>query len=185
MKEDDNLWGQYTKGVKRIFAPKIKTSRPGKQKPFPPRSLISEGLPLKPKSQAEVYTAPPSFQDGLVNTPKFMSSRLDKKTEKEIKNGTLRLHAQLDLHGMTQMEAHQALSQFLRKQIELNHRNLLVVTGKGSAQPDGKVSGVLRSKIKDWLFTLDGSDRILKFCPAAIRHGGAGAFYVLLKNPNK
>jgi DNA-nicking Smr family endonuclease len=55
---------------------------------------------------------------------------------------------------------------------------LLVITGKGSA---GEGAGVLRRNAPAWLMASPRSGRILTTEPAHPRHGGDGAFYVLLR----
>ncbi|MEQ9814703.1 MAG: Smr/MutS family protein, partial [Azospirillaceae bacterium] len=40
---------------------------------------------------------------------------------------------------------------------------------------------VLKSKLADWLNDPPLRDKVLAFYPAQPRHGGEGAFYVLLK----
>jgi DNA-nicking Smr family endonuclease len=53
---------------------------------------------------------------------------------------------------------------------------LLVITGKGSGG-----EGVLRGGVPRWLASGEHAARILKVEAAQPRHGGGGAFYVLLR----
>jgi DNA-nicking Smr family endonuclease len=55
---------------------------------------------------------------------------------------------------------------------------LLIVTGKGAR---GGGEGVLRQALPRWLNMPDLRERVLAFASAHPRHGGAGAFYILLK----
>ncbi len=94
----------------------------------------------------------------------------------KIRDGTLKLEARLDLHGLTQAEAHQELHYFMSKAVATGKRRLLVITGKGR---DG--GGVLRAALPRWLMAGPFKKHILTLHPAAARHGGDGATYVLLK----
>lgn len=93
-----------------------------------------------------------------------------------MRDGTLRLDARIDLHGMTQSEAHAALEKFIDAQVKKGARHLLIITGKGKLG-----GGVLRTNLKLWLKILPGADEILRVAQASIKHGGSGAFYVILK----
>lgn len=97
------------------------------------------------------------------------------------------VEATLDLHGMNQREAHERLHWFLTAARETGKRTVLVITGKGKRQGSGLAHwlatepGVLRRKLPEWLSLSPLRDIVLDFCPAKVRHGGEGAFYILLK----
>jgi len=55
---------------------------------------------------------------------------------------------------------------------------VLVITGKGSGESGG---GVLRQMTPCWLSEPPNGERIIAISPAAARHGGEGALYVMLK----
>ncbi len=101
---------------------------------------------------------------------------LDRRREKALRQGDIALDGQLDLHGLTQDAAYTALAAFMRRQVREGARYLLVITGKGR---EGE--GVLRRSFKDWLADLPERGSILAVRPAAPKHGGEGAFYVLLR----
>ena len=103
---------------------------------------------------------------------------LDRRTGQRFKRGQLPVEAQLDLHGMTQTEAHRALSAFLSVQHAAGRRCVIVVTGKGVGKEGG---GVLRNAVPRWLNEVPNRDKVLAFEYARQRDGGAGALYVLLK----
>ncbi len=104
---------------------------------------------------------------------------LDKRTAQRLRRGQLKVEAKLDLHGLTQDEAHRALADFLISAHGAGKRCVLVVTGKGLT-PRGE-SGVLRSMLPRWLNTPRLRERVLALHGAQPRHGGSGAFYVMLK----
>ncbi|MCZ6606946.1 MAG: Smr/MutS family protein [Alphaproteobacteria bacterium] len=104
---------------------------------------------------------------------------VDKRTAKRLKRGQLAVEARMDLHGLTQEEAHRALSTFVQGSQAAGRRCVLVITGKG-LRPDG-TTGVLRAAVPHWLNQPDLRERIVAFTHATPRDGGEGALYLLLK----
>ena len=101
---------------------------------------------------------------------------LDDKTRKKIAKGKINIDATLDLHGLTQDRAHQALRRFLLMAVAADLRVVLVITGKG----DGG-GGVLKSRVPDWLQHGDLSTLTNGFRNAGRTHGGDGALYVRVR----
>jgi DNA-nicking Smr family endonuclease len=97
---------------------------------------------------------------------------LDRRSAERLRRGARRNEARLDLHGLTQAEAHRALEAFLARADAAEQRCVLVITGKG---------GVLRSGVPRWINEQPNRSRVLAFTPAQPRDGGAGALYVLLR----
>jgi DNA-nicking Smr family endonuclease len=89
-----------------------------------------------------------------------------------LKRGEMAIAARLDLHGMTQDEAHRALHRFIARSAGAKLRNLLVVTGK---------SGVLHSAVPRWLDEPELRPFVLAQVRAQPKDGGSGALYVLLR----
>ncbi|MEE8516869.1 MAG: Smr/MutS family protein [Alphaproteobacteria bacterium] len=129
----------------------------------------------RPSSAGAETPPPPSLPDlAPGRTP-----GLDKRTAQRLRRGQLKVEANLDLHGLTQDEAHGALVDFLISAHQAGKRCVLVVTGKGLT-PRGE-SGVLRTMLPRWLNTPPLRERVLALQSAQPRHGGGGAFYVMLK----
>ncbi len=84
----------------------------------------------------------------------------------------------IDLHGLTQKQAAHALGAFLTDAQEAGRRCVLVITGKGDAKGE---TGVLRAMAPRWLNEPPNRARVLALHTAQPKHGGAGAYYVLLK----
>jgi DNA-nicking Smr family endonuclease len=101
---------------------------------------------------------------------------LDRRTAERLRKGAIAIERRIDLHGMTQDDAHAALDRFIRQCWKDGRRMLLVITGKGSGG-----EGVLRRGVPRWLAAGEHAARILKVETAQARHGGGGAFYVLLR----
>ena len=85
----------------------------------------------------------------------------------------------MDLHGLTQSEAHGALLHFLHAASARGARLVLIITGKGG-RGDGE-RGVLRRQVPQWLALPDLRDLVVGFEDAHVAHGGEGALYVRLR----
>ena len=91
-----------------------------------------------------------------------------------MRRGKVAIEARIDLHGMTQAEAHDALEDFIFDCQASGRRSVLVITGKGVAG-----EGILRAAVPKWL---NEHRRIVRgFSHATPKDGGEGALYVLLK----
>ncbi len=122
---------------------------------------------------------------------------VDRRKARRVGTGRVEIEARIDLHGMTQSEAHPALRRFLLKAYADGRRWVLVITGKGAALDrslnrtmaplDGSDDagnaprGVLRRNVPFWLAEPELRSIVVGFTSAAIRHGGEGALYVQLR----
>ncbi len=126
--------------------------------------------------------------------------QMDRRNALRLRRGQMQIDATLDLHGQSQAEAHGALNAFLAEAAMRGHRCILVITGKGPLLSrdseredqgwDEEISagdlrierrGVLRRALPRWLSEPQNRARVIGWHPARGRHGGAGAFYVLLR----
>ncbi|NOQ93387.1 MAG: DNA mismatch repair protein MutS [Methylophaga sp.] len=94
----------------------------------------------------------------------------------QLRQGQLRLDAELDLHGMTIAIAHQQLAEFIDECRRQNIRCVRIIHGKGWGSKDNKP--VLKTKLNAWL---QHEENVLAFCSAPIKDGGTGAVFVLLR----
>jgi DNA-nicking Smr family endonuclease len=143
--------------------------RKRRAKPAPPLVPVEQSAPL-----ARPTTIKPSVAKSQPAKPQ--PPQLDGSTERKLTRGLLAIDATLDLHGMTQSQAHAALDRFVGRQIGTASRVLLIVTGKGKGG-----EGALKRLMPEWLMAGPHAARILKIASAARTHGGGGAFYVMLK----
>jgi DNA-nicking Smr family endonuclease len=104
---------------------------------------------------------------------------VDRATAERLKRGRRPVEATLDLHGMTQAEAHRALAAFIAGSRAAGRRCVLVITGHGRAS-----GGVLKAAVPRWLDEPDLRRVVLAIAPAQPQHGGHGALYVLLRRPS-
>ena len=122
----------------------------------------------------------PTTVVGSEETLSFRRSGIQKRLLSRLRNGSLKLDAELDLHGMTIPIAHQALLEFIRDCVNYNIRGARIIHGKGWSSKHNKP--ILKSKLNVWLREMDD---ILAFCSARIEDGGTGALYILLRRTNK
>lgn len=97
---------------------------------------------------------------------------------KQIKSGKYPVDVKIDLHGMTQIEAHESLIHAVEKAFHAGKRCLLVITGKGKFTQGG---GVLRKQLPHWLNQANLRPYILMINEATPQDGGSGAFYVMIR----
>lgn len=103
---------------------------------------------------------------------------LDRPTLDKLSNGKLPIEGRVDLHGMTQSEAHALLLSFLQHAHAGGVRYVLVITGKGFSSGG---DGILRRQVPAWLATPPFRVLVSSHDLAARRHGGEGALYVRLR----
>jgi DNA-nicking Smr family endonuclease len=108
------------------------------------------------------------------------SSRMNSSMHKSISKGEYKIDAKLDLHGYSRDEAYNILMNFLNDSYQKKHRMLLIVTGKGLNSPDK--SSTIKKSFFGWIQAWEVKENFLYVNYAHQKHGGAGAFYVLLKN---
>jgi DNA-nicking Smr family endonuclease len=112
---------------------------------------------------------------------------LERRVKRQLARGRSAIDQSIDLHGLNQAQAHQALRGFLSFAQSQGDRLVLVVTGKGAAETGGGASflfeerGILRRSVPHWLHALDMRSIVLGFEEAGPAHGGSGALYVRLR----
>ena len=170
-----------------LFRKAMRDVNPLKRRRAPPPLAEETVLAASPKAPLACKHKPASSPDLPRQTPRPAATPnlghgdiagLDRSTGLRFRRGQLPVEARLDLHGLTQAEAHGALAGFLAAQQAAGRRCVVVVTGKGVAREGG---GVLRAAVPRWLNEYPNRDRVLAFEYARQKDGGAGALYVLLK----
>ncbi len=171
-REESELWRQAMRDAKplkrqRQAAKKSATAPPAEPaaQPAPPKR------PLPLPAAAPPPAKPPELAPGRI-------AGVDKRLAERLKRGQLPIEGMLDLHGLTQEEAHRQLDGFLALSANAGHRCVLVITGKGVWRPE---SGILREMVPRWLNEAPNRARLLAIATAQPRHGGSGALYILLK----
>ena len=150
------------------------------------REAMRSVTPLRRPAAAPSSPPPVQVEErGNVSIPAPALDRfsgIDRANAERLKRGLHRIEARLDLHGMTQSEAHRALFAFVRASRDAGLRCVLVITGRGFG-PNGP--GVLKSSVPRWLEEPVLRRQLLAIAPAQPRHGGAGALYVLLRRQRR
>jgi len=104
-----------------------------------------------------------------------------RKEKQKLARGNAAIDARIDLHGMTQAEAHGALRKLLHRSQASGAKFVLVVTGKGAPNASRSDRGVLRRQVPMWLALPEFRRYVLGFDVADTGHGGEGALYVRLR----
>ena len=107
-------------------------------------------------------------------------SPLGRRMRSRVARGKEDIDGRLDLHGLTQSEAHAALLRFLRQASGRGARLVLVITGKGARGGEGE-RGVLRRQVPQWLRLPEFRALVIGFEQAHVAHGGEGALYVRVR----
>lgn len=106
---------------------------------------------------------------------------LNRRQADLLRGGDIAIEAQLDLHGFVRREAAGKVAAFLAQSARRGLRCVLVITGQGRRDPLAEARGVLRGELEGWLNVPATRPLVLACVPAQPRHGGQGAFYVLLR----
>ena len=104
-----------------------------------------------------------------------------RKEKQKLARGNAAIDAHIDLHGMTQAEAHRALRKLLHRSQANGAKFVLVITGKGALSASRSDRGVLRRQVPMWLALPEFRRYVLGFDVADTGHGGEGALYVRLR----
>ena len=134
--------------------------------------------PEAPKPAAAKRASLPVPEQQKPPQPISAPPAIDTKTHGRIARGRIQIDARIDLHGLTQAEAHGFLLSFLHRAHSEGLRHVLVITGKGSSPAS---EGVLRRAVPAWLATAPFRMLVSGQSSASRKHGGDGAFYVRLR----
>jgi DNA-nicking Smr family endonuclease len=164
--EEHTLWA----GIARSITP----LRPAKATPKPIADA-GEAAPRPRRPAVRPKTAPQTESPPL--------APFERRLKQRVARGRDAIDVRIDLHGMTQRQAHAALLRFLRQAQADGARIALVVTGKGGGNsPEGSGErGVLRRQVPMWLALPEFRHFVVGFDEAHLSHGGQGALYVRLR----
>jgi DNA-nicking Smr family endonuclease len=169
--EEIALWAEVAKSVARRRGASL------------PAVVEAKPPPPPPKSAAPPASAPPSAT--LLKTPALPPlAPLERRLKRDLSRGRAAVDSAIDLHGMNQAQAHQALRGYLVHMQTQGAKLVIVVTGKGGKQASAVWAdepGVLRRLVPQWLREGDMRAVVLGFEEAGRAHGGAGALYVRLR----
>jgi DNA-nicking Smr family endonuclease len=167
--EDLDLWRRVARDIAPLSGRSLHPDRGRLARNAAGTAAVQSAAPAAPIKQAA--TSPPPVPPPLDNF-----AGVDRATAERLKRGRRAIEARLDLHGMTQAEAHRALFGFVTDSRTGGRRCVLVITGHGRIG-----GGVLRSAVPRWLHEPELRRHVLAITPARPQHGGSGALYVLLR----
>lgn len=169
--EDRILWSKVARSTLPMAGKKVEPIEP-EETDFSRLLNAAESKPPHP-------AGPPAAGEQSKRQP-HRQHAIDATTREKLAKGRVPIEGKVDLHGLTQSEAHALLLSFLHRAYADGRRYVLVVTGKGSSLGS---DGVLRRAVPAWLATPPFRPLVGAHEPAARRHGGSGALYVRLRKP--
>ncbi len=174
--EDAELWDRVARTAKPLKRRRAETTpaRESRREPEPETERPQQRRPRREPAPRAPRLPP--------------LARFDAREARQLAGGKLRIEARVDLHGLTQHEAHAKLRSFLAQAQAKGRRHVLVITGKGTPrredeQPfwEARDRGVLRRLVPQWLAEPELRAVVVGFTTAPARHGGEGALYVRLR----
>ncbi|MDD5330283.1 MAG: Smr/MutS family protein [Sulfuricella sp.] len=144
--------------------------------PPAPRYASQPDLPGRRQSMDDLSDHIPSELTEGGEELSYLRPGMARLTLRKLRRGHWPIQAELDLHGMTSVEARASLIGFLDECKALGLRCVRVIHGKGLSSKNREP--VLKLKAASWLMQ---RDEILAFCQAQPIDGGGGAAIVLLK----
>ncbi len=175
------LWRHATADVQ----PRVKKSLPKSEgEPLSRLPLLSEPVPAEKATAAQPGASAARQQAKSPLAPALTPlAPLDRRLKRRLSSGRADVDDVIDLHGLTQAQAHQALEAFLWQAAGSGAKIVLIITGKGNPQSDAGAGerGVLRRHAPQWLRASSLRSIVLSVEEAARPHGGSGALYVRLR----
>ena len=170
-KDDTALFREATRDVKPLSrAPRVAGDAP---KPRA-RARFTRAAPLL---VLEETLQPAADEPELIaaDPTSFARPGVSASTLRNLRRGQYRIQAELDLHGLTQVEAQAQLREFLITALQRHVRCVRIVHGKGLRS--GLQGPVLRQLVNR---ALRRTRQVQAFASARPVDGGTGAVYVLL-----
>jgi DNA-nicking Smr family endonuclease len=125
-----------------------------------------EDVPVRGQEGGPVTPAP----DPTTGAPDVLRRR--------VRKGLLRHESELDLHGMTQAQAREAVSSYLSNSAAQGTRVTRIICGRGLHSKEGSM--LLRDSLPAWLQS-DFAELVETAFRAPPEEGGEGAWYAILR----
>ena len=180
--EELELWRRTAKGFRPLDETRLK-----RLEAFEPAKAPAASRP-KPAPGPVKAGAAQRDPDPKIKPP------TDRSNDRRLRRGRFEVEARLDLHGLTRTKARRALLGFLKRAQGNGLRQVLVITGKGAGaraqdrrrfepwNPDApNLPGVIRRSFTQWMAEPEFSALVAGYAEAHRRHGGSGAFYVMVR----
>lgn len=171
--EERVLWATFTSTIEPMH------SSPHPSAEVDARSAANEGLrPIKSQLPPQPNPVPTGERERAAPAPPPLAP-LGRRMRTRVARGRETIDARIDLHGLTQAQAHSALLHFLRNAQTRDARLVLIITGKGGRGDSER--GVLRRQVPHWLELPEFRTYVVGYEDAGVRHGGEGALYVRVR----
>jgi DNA-nicking Smr family endonuclease len=170
--DDDDLFRRAMSGARPLRTDERVAEASRKPNPKARFSQADEEAVLAESLQADIDDIEQSSGDTL----RFKRASVNRTTMRMLARGSYAIQAEIDLHGMTVVEAKPRLEKFIQRCAANNKLCIRVVHGKGLGS--GERGPVLKNGVNRWLRRWDS---VLAFASARQVDGGTGAVYVLLE----
>ena len=199
-KEDFILWEKITKNIQPIDNNSSKKDREfndlkglnsaNNQQKQKLDSLSSEKTNqiIEKRSKSNLINNNKVSSSLKVNTEDVFTG-IHKRLDQKMTRGHVEIDASIDLHGLNQEQARLELNNFILRSKKNNFKIVLVITGKGNSpktdsvyEVDNSQRGVLNKNLPLWLKKDEIRKNINGYRYASQKHGGQGAYYILLKS---
>ena len=182
--EEVDLWRKVADSAHRMHPERSRHEEP-KPKPKPIKPVRPRVPEFEVGSRAQTALPRNDLLPGISERVARQPLHMDKKVYGKMKRGKMLPEGKIDLHGMTQEQAHPALTRFIQESYARGFRLVLVITGKGKDRdapgPMPVPRGILKHQVPHWLASGPLRLLVLQVTEAHLRHGGTGAYYVYLR----
>jgi DNA-nicking Smr family endonuclease len=172
--EDSDLFRQTIGKVHAVKNDKVQLTADNKPRPYPKAQAVNVEEHLSVTAEFDVEKL------GVEDSVSYTAPGLQHNVLKKLRKGQFGLDAEIDLHGLTSVEAKRQLLHFLHGSVEDGCRCVHIVHGKGYRSADNHP--VLKNNLNLWLRQ---HQDVQAFCSAPPKDGGTGAVFVLLRLSEK
>ncbi len=173
--EEKRLWSFYTKDIKPTAA----------DFDWKPTEKPASEFKIKSPQKSNFRSA----RKAELSNHESLENK-DNNWGRKLSQGKAKVDGKIDLHGLTCLQAHDKLHDYLDRARAQGKRVVLVVTGKGGPKSNledfsfndfERGRGVLKREVPMWLSGASMRHMIVSYQQARQRDGGEGALYVVLK----
>ena len=177
--EERRLWAKVTETIRPL------SRAPGDEDPAPPPPVRAPEPTHRQRVAAReaVAQSRPSIVD--VTGVRHAEQSLDGAWDRKLAQGKLVPDRTIDLHGHRLDDAWEAVDRGIETAIRAGDRLVLLITGHAPKGEPPQTRGRIRAAVHDWLSSSRHAGRIAAVRPAAPRHGGRGALYLVLRRPSR
>lgn len=176
--EDTQFWLQELENVTPIKRPETV-----------PESISNQNKKPQSSASKKEYLTNQDFS----SYSKFLDDHefggIDNSTLTKFKREEFKPEAVLDLHGMTENKAFDAVENFIARCYNRGMRCIIIVTGKGLPHSEDDdifaTKGILKKSVPQWLNLPHLRSAILIYKHPSAKLGGTGALYILLRRKRK